>query len=66
MVLKLQSKENGRKYDCFAQSVDVNRNGKYKLRYAIGHLQSDGLLGANSCFCIYDNEEFNRRFTVIG
>lgn len=36
MIMKLRSKIDGKKYDCFVQSVDLNMNGRWVLRYAIG------------------------------
>lgn len=38
MIMKL----DGKKYDCFVQSVDLNMNGRWVLRYAIGIMGREG------------------------
>ena len=44
------------------QSVDLNFNGKYVLRYVIG---IQGHSEFHMCCCVYDNNEFNERYEVI-
>lgn len=64
MVLKLRSRESGREYDCLVQSVNLNSEGYWALRYAIGTMGRLGYL----CYIeeyVYDNVEFNRKYEVI-
>ena len=62
--MKLRSKIDGKKYDCFVQSVDLNMNSRWVLRYAIGIMGRESHL---SCLreCIYNNDEFNRKYEVV-
>lgn len=64
MIMKLCSKIDGKKYDCFAQSVDLNMNGRWVLRYAIGIMGREGHLFILR-ECIYNNDDFNRKYEVI-
>lgn len=60
MIVK--DRKTGAKYDAFVQSVDVNFNGRYVLRYIIG---IEGYNEFTFLDAIYDNDEFNEKYEVI-
>ena len=49
-------------YDCYVQSVELNFDGKYYLRYVIGIKNYQGF---HWIHCIYSNDEFNATYKVI-
>lgn len=62
MRLIVKDRETNETYDALVQSVDLNFNGKYILRYVIG------IQGHNEfhfLHCVYDNDDFNKRYEVI-
>ena len=64
IIFSVKRKDSGKVYDCFAQMVDLNFNGRYVLRYNIGrNTYHDGFINE---FCVYDNDEFNEKYEVVG
>lgn len=61
-TMKVRDRETGKTYDCFLQSVDLNFNGKYIMRYNIG---INGYTEWHNVCCIYSNEDFNNEYEVI-
>ena len=61
-TIKIKDRKTGKIYDCLAQIVDINFNGKYSLRYNIG---INGYNEWNFIHAIYDNDEFNKKYEVI-
>ena len=61
-AMKVRNKETGRRFDCFLQSVDLNFNGRYVMRYNIG---INGYNEWTFIEAIYDNGTFNKRYEVI-
>ena len=61
-MMKIKNRITGKKYACIIQSVDLNFDGNYALRYNIG---IENYQGFNSIHCIYDNETFNKMYEVI-
>ena len=61
-TIKIKDRKTGKIYDCFAQIVDINFNGKYSLRYNIG---INGYNEWSFIHAIYDNDEFNKKYEVI-
>ena len=62
MRLIVKDRKTNETYDALVQSVDLNFNGKYILRYSIG------IQGHNEfhfLHCGYDNDDFNKRYEVI-
>lgn len=62
-TMKVKNRETGKTYDCFTQSVDLNNNGNYVMRYNIG---INGYTEWSFVHAIYDNETFNKMYEVIG
>lgn len=60
--LTVRNRQTGRTYTAYTQSVDINFNGKYSLRYVIG---IQGYTEFSFVEAIYDNDEFNERYEVI-
>lgn len=60
--MKVREIETGRTYDCLVESVELNFDGKYYLRYVIG---IENFQGFHMTECVYTNEIFNERFEVI-
>ena len=60
--IKIKERKTGKVYDCFAQMVDLNYNGKYTLLYNIG---INGYNEWTNICCIYDNDEFNANYEAI-
>lgn len=61
-TIKIRNRKSGEIYDCFAQAVDLNFNGRYVLRYNIG------INGYNEWTCVcceYSNDEFNEKYEVV-
>ena len=55
MRLIVKDRKTNETYDALVQSVDLNFNGKYVLRYSIG------IQGHNEfhfLHCVYDNDDF--------
>ena len=61
-MMKIKNRNTGKRYDCLIQSLDLNFNGNYVLRYNIG---IENYQGFNSIHCIYDNDTFNKIYEVI-
>lgn len=61
-TMKIRDRMTGKIYDCFPQSVDLNYDGRYVMRYNIG-------VNSLSCWtnvcCVYDNDEFNANYEVV-
>lgn len=62
VVYTVRRKEDGRKFDMFIQSVDLNFDGNYCLRYNIGIKNYTEWAFIET---IYDKNEFNERFEII-
>ena len=60
--MKVRERKTGRTYTAYVQSVDVNFNGNYTMRYIIG---IQGYTEFSFIEAIYTNEEFNERYEVI-
>lgn len=61
-TMEVKDRKTGKIYDCFVQSVDLNNNGKYFMRYNIG---INGYNEWTFIHAIYDNDEFNAMYEVI-
>lgn len=61
-TMLIKDKRTGKKYECFTQSVDLNYDGKFVLRYNIG---INGYTEWTNICCIYDNNEFNANYEVL-
>lgn len=60
--MKVVDRKTGQKLDAITQSVDINFNGVYVLRYIIG------IQGHNQfhfIHAIYDNDTFNEMYKVV-
>lgn len=62
-VYEVVDRITGKRYECVPQMLDLNFNGKYVLRYNIG---IEGYTEWTNIHCIYDNDEFNVRYKVVG
>jgi len=60
--MKVRDRKTGSTYTAYTQSVDVNFNGRYALRYIIG---IQGYNEFTFLHAIYDNDEFNEMYEVI-
>lgn len=58
----VQEIKTGKVYQCVAQMIDLNNNGKYVLRYNIG---INGYNEWSFIEAIYDNDEFNSKYEVV-
>lgn len=61
-MLNVRNRETSKVYQAYVQSVDLNFNGRYVLRYVVG------IQGHNDFAfieCIYSNDDFNERYEVI-
>lgn len=58
----IKDRETGVVYECIPQMVDLNCDGKYVLRYNIGHNTE---LKWIPYFCVYSDKKFNKRFEVV-
>ena len=63
MMLKVKNRETGRIYTAIPQAVDLNFNGVWVLRYTI---VIQGYVENSFIHCIYDNDEFNSMYEVLG
>ena len=61
-TMLIKDKRTGKKYECFTQSVDLNYDGKFVLRYNIG---INGYTEWTNICCIYDNNTFNANYEVL-
>ena len=61
-TMKIKDKRNGQMYECFVQSVDLNFNKTYVMRYNIGI--NDHFKWHHIC-SVYSNEDFNNNYEVI-
>ena len=61
-AVKVINRKTNEKYDCFAQIVELNFDGKYYLRYNIG---INGYNEWTNVCCVYSSEDFNRDYEVI-
>lgn len=61
-TMKIRDKRTNEVYDCFTQSVDLNFDGKYVMRYNIG---INGYKNWYNVCCVYSNDEFNNNYEVI-
>ena len=61
-TMLIKDKRTGKKYECFTQSVDLNCDGIYVLRYNIG---INGYTEWTNICCIYDNNTFNVNYEVL-
>ena len=61
-TMLVKDKRTGKKYECFTQSVDLNYDGIYVLRYNIG---INGYTEWTNICCIYDNNVFNANYEVL-
>lgn len=61
-AMRIRDRKTGKTYDCFVQAVDLNFDGKYRMRYNVG---INGHLEWSNIHCIYDNNEFNEMYEVI-
>lgn len=61
-TMLIKDKRTGKKYECFTQSVDLNYDGKFVLRYNIG---INGYTEWTNICCIYDNNAFNSNYEVL-
>lgn len=60
--MKVRDRKTGSTYTAYTQSVDVNFNGRYVMRYIIG---IQGYTEFTFLHAIYDNDEFNEMYEVI-
>ena len=60
--MKVKDKKTNKLYDCIVQSVELNFDGNYYMRYNIGIQNYQGF---HNIHCIYNNEEFNKTYEVI-
>lgn len=60
--MKICRKSNGEVYDCFIQDYE-SFNGKKCKRFNIG---INGYTEWSNLLCIYNEDEFNDQFEVIG
>lgn len=60
--MKVRDRKTGRTYTAFVQSVDLNFNGRYVMRYVIG---IQGYTEFTFIHAIYGNDEFNEMYEVI-
>ena len=61
-TMLIKDRRTGKKYECFTQSVDLNYDGKFVLRYNIG---INGYTEWTNICCIYDNNTFNANYEVL-
>lgn len=63
-VCLVERRKDGKRFELTVQMVDLNFNDRYVLRYNIGiDTYHDGWKNVE---CIYDNDEFNKKYKVIG
>lgn len=60
--MKIKNRLSGDIFEAYPQSVDLNSDGCYVLRYIIG---IENYQGFHFVRAIYDNDEFNTEFEVI-
>ena len=60
--MKVRDRKTGSTYTAYTQSVDVNFNGRYVMRYIIG---IQGYNEFTFLHAIYSNDEFNEMYEVI-
>lgn len=61
-MLNVRRKEDGKIYQAIPQSVDLNFNGRYVLRYIIGIQGYDEF---HFIHAVYSNDEFNELYDVV-
>lgn len=61
-TMLIQDKETGMKFECFLQSIDLNGDGRYVMRYNIG---INGYHEWTNVCCVYSNDEFNKHYQVL-
>lgn len=62
-IYTVRRKADDKRFNMFPQAVDLNVNGRYCLRYNIG---INGYTEWTFIEAIYDNNEFNKRYEVVG
>jgi hypothetical protein len=60
--MKIKNRLCGDIFEAYPQSVDLNSDGHYVLRYIIG---IENYQGFHFVRAVYDNDEFNTEFEVI-
>lgn len=60
--MKVRERKTGRTYTAYVQSVDLNFNGRYVMRYVIG---IQGYTEFTFIHAIYGNDEFNEMYEVM-
>lgn len=60
-IIKIRDRITGETYDAFVQAVDINFNGHYVMRWNIG---IQGHHEWHFICAVYDNDEFNKKYSV--